>query len=554
MGLSNTKKTCSFRKLSDILPGNSLDTLKVRVAALKQLVKDSTELGEDMSGIVAELRAVPAAGEEQFLFTPQLGLNVQLLKTIFRDCDDVKFRFFKTAGRQALLVTLDGMTDTPTLEDNILQPLMQAPAGNFDLRRFVEERLTVTNVTIEDQGSAAIEALMSGNALVMIDGIADILSVSATKHVKRSVSTPVTEENIRGPQDAFNETLADNIVLIRRRAKDTNIKVRVITVGTRSKTSVAVIYSAALVKPGLVEEVERRIKDLKVDQVLVSKVVEDAMVDHPWTPFPQLDVTERPEKVVAAVYEGRVGVLVDNTPFSIIVPCTYASMMNAVEDYTMPASVACLVRVSRHVAAFIAIYTPALYIAIVSFHPGMLPTGLAISLAELRARTPFPSFLEAIIMEIMLELFQESVARLPKKLSSAASMVGAFVIGTTVVQAGLVNPFLVVVTAITAIASYVMPHYSLGLALRSLRIPILFLASTLGLYGVMLGVIIITVHLCSLKNFGESYLGGILDVNLLTDWKDGFVRLPHKFMKSRPVEFGAQDKKRRGDGTDYGQS
>ncbi|HWR43494.1 spore germination protein [Sporomusa sp.] len=547
MGKTNKDNRHTVGKLSDILPDNALNTLRTRVAALRQLTQDSAELGEDMSRIVADIRAVPAPGDDMFVFTPKLAQNVQLLKTVFRDCDDVKFRFFKTAGRQALLVSLDGMTDTPTLEDNILKPLMQAKTSNFDLQQFIEEKLTVATVNIEIYANNAVEAVMSGNALVMIDGIADILSVGATKHVKRDVSIANIEENIRGPQDAFNETLVDNIVLIRRRAKDPNIKVRIVEVGERSKTGVAIVYSANLVKPGLSEEVERRLKSLSTDKVLVSKVVEDAMVEHPWTPFPQLESTERPEKMLSAVYEGRVGIIVDNTPASIIVPATYASIMHAVEDYTMPASVACLIRFTRHVAAFIAIYTPALYIAVVSFHPGMLPTGLAISIAELRLRTPFPSFLEAIMMEVLLELFQEAVARLPKKLAGAASMVGGFVIGTTVVQAGLVNPLLVVVTSVTAIASYVMPYYSFGLALRSLRLPILFLAATLGLYGVMLGLIFVTVHLCSLRNFGESYLGGILDVDLWPDWKEGLVRLPQKFMKLRPVEFGAQDMKRRGD-------
>ena len=431
---------------------------------------------------------------------------------------------------------------------------MQVDPQNLDLRKFIEEKLTVAVIAIELSADNAVAAVMSGRSLVMIEGFAEILTVGAPKYVKRSIGVSNVEENIRGPQDAFNETLVDNVVLIRRRARDPNIKIRIVEVGERSKTKVAIVYSASLVKPGLSEEVERRIRNINIDQVVVSKVVEDAMVDHPWTPFPQLDSTERPEKVVAAIYDGRVSVIVDNTPAVIMVPATYASIMQAVEDYTMPASVASLIRFTRHIAAFIAIYTPALYIAVVSYHPGMLPTGLAISIAELRARTPFPSFLEAVMMEALLELFQEAVARLPKKIASAASMVGAFVIGTTIVQAGLVNPLLVVVTSVTAIASYVMPYYSFGLALRSLRLPMLCLAAALGLYGVMLGILIVTVHLFSLRNFGESYIGGILDVDLLSDWKDGLVRLPQKFMKTRPAEFGAQDQQRQGDNKGYGQS
>lgn len=537
----------SLNKLSAALPENSLAKLKERVAILRQLTSQGAQVGEEMSRIVADLRAVPAPADEMFVFTPELAQNVILLRTVFRDCNDIKFRFFKIGGRQSLLVSLDGMTDIRKLENNVLKPLMAITTPTIDFKKLIEEQLAIVAPKIEISANTAIEAVMSGNALIMIDGMREMLSIATTKHVKRNVSIPALEENIRGPQDAFNETLADNLVLLRRRARDTNIKIRIFEVGERSKTAIALIYSANLVKPGLTEEVERRLRNIRVDSILLSKEVEEFLVEHPWTPFPQIESTERPEKIMGAVYEGRVGILVDNTPAAIIVPCTYASIMQAVDDYTIPASVASLVRFSRHVAAFLAIYLPGLYIAIVSFHPGMLPTGLAISLAELRARTPFPSFLEAILMEVLLELFQEAVIRLPKKVASAASMVGAFVIGNTVVQAGLVNPFLVVVTATTAISSYVMPFYSFGLGLRALRIPILFLAAVLGLYGVMLGVLILTVHLCSLRNFGESYLGDMFDVDTFSDWKDKLIRVPQKFMKTRPIQFGAQDRKRAGD-------
>ncbi|MPN23871.1 Spore germination protein B1 [bioreactor metagenome] len=177
----------------------------------------------------------------------------------------------------------------------------------------------------------------------------------------------------------------------------------------------------------------------------------------------------------------------------------------------------------------------------------MLPTTLAISIAELRARTPFPSFLEAVLMESLLEIFQEAIIRLPKKIAGAAGVVGALVIGTTVVEAGLVNPLLVVVVATTAIASFTMPNYGYAMALRFLRVPMLFLASILGMYGVMLGYLAITVHMCSLKSFGESYLGSILDISLLSDWKDMLIRLPLRSLESRPEQYGAQEKKRTGD-------
>jgi hypothetical protein len=219
-------------------------------------------------------------------------------------------------------------------------------------------------------------------------------------------------------------------------------------------------------------------------------------------------------------------------------------MLQSVEDFTVQPIIASLVRFTRYVSFFLGIFLPAIYIAIVSYNPGMLPTTLAVSVAELRARTPYPAFMEVIILEAILELFQEAVVRLPAKIAPAAGIVGGFVIGTTVVQAGLVNAMLVVAIAGTAIASYTMPSYNLSLALRWLRIPTILLASVLGIYGVVIGYLAILVHLCSLRSFGESYLGSLFDITLLEDTKDTLVRLPMIFMGSRPKVFGTQDRKR----------
>ncbi|SDF16827.1 spore germination protein [Sporolituus thermophilus DSM 23256] len=539
------------KKLSARLPEASLAEAGRELARLRRLTAESAEIGEELSQVVAELRQVAAPPDEPFIFTPVLAENERLLRAIFRDCDDIKYRAFKAGQRQALLVYLNWMTDLTLLEKNVLETLMTPGQGgqvSVDPGALVNQFLTSASLTVTYQASEAIEAVMTGNALLLVDGIAEAFTIGTVKHVKRTVEGAKSEGVVRGPQDAFNETLSDNIVLIRRRTRDPNVKIRVLKLGERTKTAIALVYVANLVKPGLVEEVERRLNLIKVDSVILSTTVEEALSDHPWTPFPQAQVTERPETMVAAVYEGRVGIIVDNTPFSLIVPCTYANLLQSTDDYTARPTVASLIRLTRHASAFLAIYLPALYIAIVSFHPGMLPTTLAISIAELRARTPFPSLLEAVMMEILLEIFQEAIIRLPNKFAGAAGVVGGLVIGTTVVQAALVNPLLVVVIATTAIASYTMPSYHFSMALRSLRVPLLILASVLGLYGVMLGVLAITTHMCSLRSFGESYLGGTLDITLLEDWKDMLVRFPVKFLRARPKELGPQERTRMGGG------
>ncbi|MEG6586172.1 spore germination protein [Dendrosporobacter sp. 1207_IL3150] len=545
-------KKLNINKLSTKTSYASLAKAEDKLARLRKLTSEGAELGEELSKVVADMRQVAAPSDQPFIFTPNINDNEHLLRVVFRDCDDVKFRTFDARGNRALVVFLDGMTDVTLIEKNVLETLMEPTKGqkkniNIDTIGLIDTLITSASLTIITKAEEALEAVLTGNALVMIDGIAEAFTIGAVKHEKRSITEAKGEGTIKSPFDAFNEVLSDNVALIRRRSKDTNLKIKIMKVGARTKTAIALVYVANIVKPGLVEEVRRRIETINIDQVLLSDTIAEGISEHPWTPFPQTISTEKPERVVAAIYEGRVAIVVDNSAFTLIVPCTYSTLMQSTDDFTVQPVIGSLLRLTRHLAAFIAIYLPAVYIAIVSYHPGILPTALAISIAELRAKTPFPSFLEALIMEALLELFQEAIVRLPNKLAGAASVVGGFVIGTTVVQAGLVNPLLVVVTAVTAIASYSISNYNFGIALRGLRVPMFIMATVLGLYGVIIGALAITVHLCSLRSFGESWLGGITDITLLEDWKDGLVRFPAKFLRTRPKEIGAQERGRTGD-------
>lgn len=547
-----------IRKLSADRPEASIQQAERQLTKLQQMTRQSTAFGEEIGDLVEQLRQVAAPSSEPFIFTSILEENKKLLQSIFKDCGDIEFRNFDAGGKSALLVYLEGMADTSNLERNVIKPLMSQTGPDnpntsnlseiFTTMKGISEHiLGASSVSVLTKASAAIDAVMMGNALLLIDGLSEGVSISAVKYVKRNIGGANNEHILRGPNEAFNEGLTDNIVLIRRRSRDTNIKVQILKVGERTKNSIALLYVANLVKPGLVEEVERRIKLINTDKVLASAKIEEFIIDHPWSPFPQVQTTERPDKVLAALYEGRVGLILDGTPATLLVPCTYNVLMQSPDDYTIQPVIASLIRLTRNVTAFIAIYLPAIYVSVVSYHPGMLPTTMAISVAELRARTPFPSFLEAIMMEILLEVFQEAIVRLPQRLSGAATLLGAFMVGTTIVQAGLINPLLVVVVAITAISSYSMPSYTFNLALRWLRIPMLVLASILGLYGVIIGILAVTIHACSLRSFGESYIGGLFDITLLSDWKDGVVRLPSKLLKERPKEFGSKDQTRGGE-------
>ena len=518
-----------------------MDEIEQKVSALDKLVTKTEEVNKDLSDLIDHLHQVGAPEGQPFLFTTSLSRTEHLLRWHLKNCDDVKYRHLKMGQSDALLVFIDQLADVPAMQESVIAPLLKQSDG-LSMALLAETVLAAADVTILTQASDAVEAVLTGQTLFAVDGQAEVLVIDLKKMVKRSVSTPETETIIHGPHDAFTETLLDNIGLIRRRTRDSKLKVSIYKIGARTQTAVALIYIANLVKPGLVEAIEKKLRSIKIDKVLLSATIEELLSTNPWTPFPQMQSTERPETVVAAVYEGRVGIIVDNTPFAMLVPTTLPVLLHSTEDYTTPAVVTSLIRLTRFISASVAIFLPAIYTSIVSYHPGMLPTTLAIQIAELRARTPFPSILEAIMMEILLEIFQEAITRLPKKIAGAAGVVGALVIGTTVVEAGLVNALLVVVTAVTAIASFTMPSYNFAMALRFFRIPMLFLGAIFGLFGVTLGFIALVIHLCSLKSFGESYLGPLFDVSAMTDWKDTIIRVPTQYNKFRPKQFGPKDR------------
>lgn len=535
------KRDRQFKKLSDDISSASLDQTRGNLKKLRRLNRSGSEIGDDISHLLEDMRQVAAESNQPFLLTTRLADNKKLLQDVFRSCSDIRFRDFCAGSVDALLIYVEGLSDTVVLEQRILSPLLKVKQHPGTIREISKTLIPVANVKVGGQPDTLITDVMSGGALLLLDGSSECLVIFAPDYVKRPISTGLTEGTIRGPKDAFVETLVDNIVLIRRRTRDPNIKVELLEVGRRSKTTVAVVYCSTLVKPGLVEEVKRRLEAISIDKVVVAGTVEEFIVDHPWSPFPQAQGTENPAKVTAALYEGRAAILTDNTPHTMIVPCTFNNLIQSTEDYTANPFVASLLRITRFGSAFAAIYLPSIYIGIVSYHPGMLPTPLAVSVAQLRANTPFPAIIEALIMEALLEIFQEAIVRLPEKVAGSAGIVGALVIGTTIVQAGIVNPLLVVIMAVAALASYTMTAYNLSLALRVLRVPLILASAVLGLYGLVLGAWIITVHLCAMRSFGESYLGGIFNIRFVSDWKDQIIRFPAKLLRTRSKELGPKD-------------
>lgn len=491
----------------------------------------------------------PMDGQGQLnigLLSGNFASDVQRLKTIFDRSSDIVFREFQFAGnRQGLLVFLDGFVNVKMIDEDVMKPLLEF--GNRvllsddelqHLERLLQDQVISAAMICQSENvQDAVDHVLSGDTVVLIEGASKALFISAKQREKRAVEEPATEAIIRGPRDGFTEDLRTNTSLIRRRLKTPQLKMEEVKVGRLSKTDVVIAYLDGIVDNDVLAELRERIGHIDIDAILESGYIDEWIADNPYSLFPQVHNTERPDKVVGHLLEGRVGIIIDNTPFALIVPVTFFGMLQSSEDYYQHYIVATAIRWLRYMFVLIALLLPSVYIAVLTFHQEMLPTNLLLSVAASRETVPFPALIEALLMEIAFEGLREAGVRLPRPVGQAVSIVGALVIGQAAVQAGLVSAPMVIVVSITGIASFTFPSFSHSIAIRLLRFPMMFIAGTLGLYGVFLGMLMILIHISRLRSFGVPYLSPLAPLRY-GDLKDVLIRMPWWNMIKRPEQTG----------------
>jgi hypothetical protein len=476
--------------------------------------------------------------------------NIQYLQKILKGSQDIVYRDFYigASNQHLLLVYVDGMVDKTLLNEQILKSMMVDINPSIYEERFTVDEvknclISASEVNVVETFDKLVLALLSGDTLLFIEGSAHGMIISSKGWEGRGVSEPTTEKSVKGPKDCFIETLKNNIVLIRRRIRDPNLAVEMMQVGRRSKTDVAIVYLKGVMRQEIVEEMKKRIQQVDTDGIIDSTELMGLIEDHKWTIFPQIQDTERPDRAVAAILEARVVVLVDGSPFVLLAPATFSMFLGSPDDYYERAMVSSLVRFTRYVSFFISASLPGIYIAITSFHPGMLPVALALSITGTRIALPFPTVVEMFAMETILEVLQEAGIRLPKAIGQTVGIVGGIVIGQAAVQAGLVSPVVVIIVAATAITSFTLSSYSLNLTTRVLRLPFMIAGSVLGFYGIMILWMFLLTHMASLESFGIGYLEDFSPFRL-RDLKDTFIRVPKYLMGKRPEFLRPEDTQR----------
>ncbi|MED4207177.1 spore germination protein [Neobacillus mesonae] len=508
---------------------------KSRRQKLKQKLKTTTQMPVDVQN--QQLEA-------------DLFANEQIIKDLFKNCSDLITRPIHINNEpKIILFYLEGLTDTKTLDTVLLKPLMFQGLPNAlnnvgSLGQIVEKHLiAATPVKTFSEVGKLVDRILKGNLAILVEGETKGLVVDISGSEQRSVEEPGTEVAIRGPRDSFTETLRTNTTLIRKRIRSTRLKMESMTIGELSQTDIAIAYIEGIAPETLLQEVRKRLNRIEIDAVLESEFIEEFIEDVPFTPFPQIQNTERPDIVTANLLEGRVAILVDNTPFALIIPMTFWNGFQAVEDYYERFIYTSFIRIIRFILFNAAMYLPSLYVALTTYHPKLMPTTLLISVAAAREGVPFPAIIEALIMEVVFEGLREAGIRLPKAVGSAVSIVGALVIGQAAVQAGIVSAPMVIVVATTGIASFAVPRYNLGTALRLVRFPMLLLAGVFGLYGIVIGFIALIIHLVNLRSFGVPYFTPIAP-QIPTDIKDVLVRSPRWTNRFGPIFTFGRNKQR----------
>jgi len=477
-------------------------------------------------------------------FYSDIEQNIKLLEDLFKDCGDIVSRkiTINDAPKTAIyIVYFDSMADRFVVEISIANRLQNMDFSNIPkesiFQKVKEDVLATPEVQEEPDVDSFLAFVMSGDIGIIIDGANAALVVMARGFPNRGVGSSEIEATVQGPRDAFTEIVRFNTVLIRRRVRDTNLRVKNMRVGRRSQTDIAMMYIEDIARPEIVDEVNKLIENIDIDALLDTGMLEQFIEDDWLSPFPQTMVTERPDKAAAALMEGRVAIVVDNSPFVLIIPSVFNSFFSSPEDYYQRFGIMSFTRALRFFATFLAVALPGFYVAMVLFHPEMLPPMLAFKIAGSQAMIPFPTVIEILIMELAFELLREAGLRMPNPIGGAIGIVGGLIVGQAAIQAGLVSPMVVIVMALTGITSFAIPSYQLMNGYRLVKYFIIAAAATLGLFGFWAAILFIVIHLASLKSFGIPYLypfaaGGL---NKYADNKDTIFRLPAMFMRNRPI-------------------
>ncbi len=441
-----------------------------------------------------------------YLFN-EIDLNKNKFKADFKDCSDFLLREVKVNGEKAFFCVMDGLVDSLQLSQMVTGPILSSeldfdnPSEHYDLiKECVVGSVEMNEAQTFDD---CYYFLMSGFAVFYLDRCGKALAFGIQGWTKRNTDEPSNEAMVKGAKECFIEALNDNKALLRKRLKTTHLKLKQIKLGNAAQTPVVIAYIDDRAEPELVKEIEKKLKDANLNTVLDYGSLQSFIESDIKSFFSSVGNTERPDVFASKLLEGRVGVMVEGTPFAMYTPYLFSDSFSALDDYDNPPFYASFMRILKYLSFIISLLLPGLYVAVGTFHQELIPTTLLYVVATSEATTPFPLMLEGIMIHILYEIMREAGLRLPQAIGHAVSIIGAIVIGEATVTAGIIGAPMLVVVAVTAISSYVV--YPLYESVAILRIMFIIIGGLTGIYGIMLASGILFVNICSINPYGVPY-------------------------------------------------
>lgn len=484
--------------------------------------------------------------------TGNLQKDSEVFFGYFEGCSDLKYnRLYLGENHEiaCIVAFIETTVENMMLDDTVLGKMLNGLCSMKEEKVYQaleKNSLGVSDIAYFETIEEGIDGMLSGAALIMVDGFARAIKVSDKGYPGMGVTETDSEKVVRGSNEGFSDSIKVNTALVRKRIRSPQLKVAERKAGVRSKTNISLLYMDGIVQKRVLEEIDKRLEGFEIDGVMDSGVIEQLSEKEWLSPFPQFQTTLRPDRAAMSVLEGRVILLCDNSPVALILPTDYNSFIQTSDDYYNRFEIASFSRVIRYLASFFAMTLPGLYLAVTNFHTQILPTTLILSFAAARQGVPFPAVVEVLLMEVSFELLREAGVRLPGVMGNTIGIVGGLIIGQAAVEANIVSPVVVIVVAFTALCSFAIPNEEFATAFRILKFFFIILCAWLGFFGFLAAILMVLIHLAHLKSFGIPYLMPFVGAELTNydDERDSFLRLPLFSLKRRPIFASPKNKTR----------
>lgn len=463
--------------------------------------------------------------------------NIEYIKKTYHYTSDLQTRHIQHNHRKGAVVYIETICDCDKIQTGLLSPLAMRSAEP------IERLITIPDLKKTNDLNEAAKGLSKGISILLFENEEEIYMFNTIVCSNRSPDEPSSEKVVRGSHEGFVENIVINLNLIRKRIRSNQLTIKYKELGTETNNQIAIVYMADLIDPKVLKEVEERLESISTDMVFSTGFLHEFIEDKPFSPFPHVLNTERPDRVMAHLLDGRIALLAEGSSDALIVPITFFAFFQTPDDFNSRVFAGSFFRLLRLMNYLVSITFPAIYIALIAYHYEVIPNEIIILVKSSVEGIPFPPLIEAIIMGITIELIREAGVRLPTPIGQTIGIVGGLIIGDAIINAGFISNIMVIIIAVTAISSFTIPSYEMSTSVRLLTYPFMVSAASLGFVGIVFSLMFLLIHLCKLESFGKPYFAPLAPLRI-TNLKDTFVRFPNWMLNNRPYDANPQKVKR----------